>query len=274
MNCSDNCLRVLKTRYLVKDDQGNPLETPKDLFRRVAKAVAVVDFKYGASGEESAKEFYRILTNFEFMPNTPTLGNAGRQLGQLSACFVLPIGDSIEEIFESVKNTAVIHQTGGGTGFSFSRLRPKNDVVRSTMGKASGPVSFMKVFDKATEEIKQGGVRRGANMAVLRVDHPDIVEFINCKRDMSQMTNFNISVALTDKFMKALEDDDEYELINPHSQQVTGKLKAKDVFEDIIDNAWRQGDPGIVFIDRMNKDLPVADLGPIESTNPCGEQPL
>lgn len=274
IKCSDNCLRILETRYLAKDDKGKLIETPKELFRRVAKTMASVDFKYGASGEESAKEFYRIMTNFDFMPNSPTLGNAGRRLGQLSACFVLPVGDSIEEIFECVKHAAIIHQTGGGTGFSFSRIRPKNDVVKSTYGLASGPVSFMKVFDKATEEIKQGGVRRGANMAVLRVDHPDIVDFVNCKRDLSQMTNFNISVAITDKFMRALEGDGEYDLINPKNNKVVGKMRAKEVFEDIVENAWRQGDPGIVFIDRINDNLPVPDLGPIESTNPCGEQPL
>ncbi|MBU0647581.1 vitamin B12-dependent ribonucleotide reductase [Patescibacteria group bacterium] len=264
----------MQTRYLKKDEEGKVIESPRDLFRRVAKTMARIDFDYGASGEESAKDFYRIMTDFEFMPNTPTLGNAGRNFGQLSACFVLPIGDSIEDIFDCVKNTAIIHQTGGGTGFSFSRLRPKDDVVKSTMGRASGPISFMKVFDKATEEIKQGGVRRGANMAVLRVDHPDVLEFINCKRDLSQMTNFNISVGITDEFMKALDDNGEYELINPRNNEVSGKLKAKDVFQEIIDNAWQQGDPGIVFIDRMNRNLPVEEMGPIESTNPCGEQPL
>jgi len=272
--CTKNCMKVLETSYLKKDDEGRIIETPKDLFRRVAKTIAAVDFQYGASGEESAKDFYRIITGFEFMPNTPTIGNAGRRMGQLSACFVLPIEDSIEGIFETVKNTAIIHQTGGGTGFSFSRLRPKNDTVKSTKGQSSGPVSFMKVFDKTTEQIKQGGVRRGANMAVLRVDHPDIEEFINCKRDLSQMTNFNISVGITDVFMQALVENEEYDLINPRNQKVVGRLKAKDVFNNIIQNAWRQGDPGIVFIDRMNANLPVPDLGPIESTNPCGEQPL
>lgn len=274
IKCTKNSLKVLETSYLDKNDRGEVVEKPRDLFRRVAKTIAAIDFQYGASGEESAKEFYRMMTNFEFMPNTPTLGNAGRRMGQLSACFVLPIEDSIEGIFETVKNTALIHQTGGGTGFSFSRLRPKNDLVKSTKGQSSGPVSFMKVFDKTTEQIKQGGVRRGANMAVLRVDHPDILEFINCKRDLTQMTNFNISVGITDKFMQALAEDGEYELVNPHTNEVTEKLKAKDVFSNIIDNAWRQGDPGIVFIDRMNENIPVPELGPIESTNPCGEQPL
>jgi len=274
IKCTKNSMKVLETSYLEKNNDGEIIETPRDLFRRVAKAIAAVDFQYGASGEESAKDFYRVMSNFEFIPNTPTLGNAGRRMGQLSACFVLPIEDSIEGIFETVKHTALIHQTGGGTGFSFSRLRPKDDVVKSTKGKSSGPVSFMKVFDKTTEQIKQGGVRRGANMAVLRVDHPDIEEFINCKRDLSQMTNFNISVGITDEFMKALAEDGEYELVNPHTHQATAKLKAKDIFANIIENAWRQGDPGIVFIDRMNQNVPVPELGPIESTNPCGEQPL
>lgn len=276
MGLSENAIKVLERRYLTKNEKGEVMETPEEMFHRVARAVASAEKEYNTEidAEELEEKFYNLMYNQEFMPNSPTLMNAGKELGQLSACFVLPVQDSMEGIFDAIKQAAIIHKSGGGTGFSFTRLRPSGSTVCSTGGVASGPVSFMKVFNAATEAVKQGGIRRGANMGILRVNHPDILEFIQCKEDNKEVTNFNISVAITEDFMKAVDRDEEYSLVDPHDEKIVKWLKAREVFELIIEMAWKNGEPGIIFIDRINKDNVLNKMGEIESTNPCGEQPL
>jgi ribonucleoside-diphosphate reductase alpha chain len=275
LKLTPNAIKVLASRYLLRDEKGNITETPARLFRRVAKAVAAADANYKKGAlKKTEDEFYEMLSKLDFMPNTPTLMNAGAPLGQLSACFVLPVEDSLVEIFDAVKHTALIHQSGGGTGFSFSHLRPRGDIVKSTKGVASGPISFMRVFDITTEILKQGGKRRGANMGILRCDHPDVIEFITAKSREDMLQNFNISVAATDSFMEAVMKGAEYDLVNPHTRQKVKRVNASEVFDLIVANAWRTGDPGLIFIDEINRKNPTAPTGLIESTNPCGEQPL
>lgn len=276
MDLTPEAITVLEKRYLKKSAEGKVIESPEGMFWRVARNIAEAERLYGTriSLEELSESFFKMMASLDFLPNSPCLMNAGRDLQQLAACFVLPVEDSLDAIFESVKQTALIHQSGGGTGFSFSRLRPRDDAVQSTGGVASGPASFMRVFNMATEVIKQGGTRRGANMGVLRIDHPDIMEFITIKRSPGEMENFNLSVGLTKAFMEAHERDGEYSLVNPRTKKEVKHVRAREVFDALVSAAWETGDPGILFLDRINEANPTPELGEIESTNPCGEVPL
>lgn len=270
-----NSIQILQKRYLLKDKEGRIIETPKEMFKRISNAVAVADNAHQDADEnKSEKKFYQLMTNLEFLPNSPTLMNAGTPINQLSACFVIPVKDSIEGIFDALKNMAIIHKSGGGVGFSFSNLRPRGDIVKSTNGVASGPVSFMRIFNTATDVIKQGGKRRGANMGILNVNHPDIIEFINAKQQEEILNNFNLSVALSDEFMEKLVNGEEYDLINPRNGKKSKSLATRDVFELIVKTAWKSGDPGVIFMDEVNRNNPTPWAGKIEATNPCAEQPL
>ena len=274
---TENSRKVLQRRYQAKDREGNVVEEADQMFRRVAHNLAQADKNYGATKKQIAateEEFYQVMRRLDYLPNSPTLMNAGRELQMLSACFVLPVQDSMEAIFETVKQATLVQKSGGGTGFAFSDLRPEGDIVGSTGGVASGPVSFMRAFDGATEAVKQGSTRRGANMGILNVNHPDILKFISSKEDGKSISNFNISVSVTEEWMEKVRNGEEYDLVNPRTGKATGRLNAREVFNQLAEMAWRTGDPGIVFLDRINKDNPNPQLGQIQSTNPCGEQPL